>query len=302
MASAKDLKKKIHSIGNTSKITRTMEMVSAAKSKQTHGRVEANTPYSRKLSELLESLTGAARIEHPLFQPREGVARNALLVVSANRGLCGGYNTNVLNLMERWVAGEAARGRPTDITMLGKKGIARCRFKKIDLAARHTHIDDRPSFADADEIARGFIGRFLAGEVDHVGVVSTRYLSAATQRPAVVQILPIEPPQAPAGAARPAEAAAGKAAARPAGREFIFEPDPKTILEALLPFSVSQVVYRLLVEAAASEQAARRLAMKLATDNAEDLKKSYTRMYNRQRQASITKQIMEIVGGAEALA
>lgn len=293
MASAKDLRKKIHSIANTAKITRTMEMVSAAKSKQTHARVEANTPYSKKLAELLVSLSRAGSIRHGLLEPKEGVARNAILVITANRGLCGGYNTNVLKLMERWVAEEAAR-RPTAIDMIGKKGINRSRFRKIPLRKTYTHIQDRPTFREADEFARGYMRSFLDGEVDRVCVVSMRYISAALQRPEVTQILPIEPPPE-------VDVEADGARTRSTDREYIFEPDPTTILESLLPFSVSQRVYRLLVEAAAAEQAARRLAMKLATDNAEELKRMYTRQYNRQRQAGITQQIMEIVGGAEAL-
>jgi F-type H+-transporting ATPase subunit gamma len=290
VASTKEIKGKIRSVTNTRKITKTMEMVSAAKSKQTHGRVEANRPYSRKLVELLESLSRAEKIDHPLVAVRETVTRNDLLVVTANRGLCGGYNTNVLNTMERWVAVERAEGRETDIHMIGKKGIARCRFKKIELASRHTHIEDRPSFREADEFAKRFIERFVSASVDRVFVVSTRYFSAAVQRPVLTQILPIEPPK---GTDETASSSA---------REYDFVPNPRTILEALLPFSVSQLVYRLLVEAAASEQAARRLAMKLATDNAEELKRNYTRQYNRERQAGITQQIMEIVSGAEALA
>ncbi|HLU49722.1 MAG TPA: ATP synthase F1 subunit gamma, partial [Planctomycetota bacterium] len=227
-----------------------------------------------------------------LLQPKEGVTRNAVLVVTANRGLCGGYNTNVMRLLERWLAEEESRGRPTDIDMVGKKGINRSRFRKIALHATYTHIEDRPSFEQADELARGYMKRFLDGEIDRFLVISTRYLSAATQKPQVTQVLPIERPPVE-------EAESRRGASR--DTEFIFEPDPRTILETLLPFSVSQRVYRLLIEAAASEQAARRLAMKLATDNAEELKRVYTRQYNRQRQAGITQQITEIVGGAEAL-
>ena len=214
--------------------------------------------------------------------------RNALLVVSANRGLCGGYNTNVLVKAERWIQSQREVGRETDVSMVGKKGVARAKFRQIPLVATYTHIEDRPSFREADEFARGFMERFLAGEVDQVWVLSTRYVSAATQTPTLTQILPIQPPEREGDAEAPAS-------------DFLFEPDPVTILESLLPFYVSQLVYRLLIEAACSEQLARRLAMKLATDNAEELTKMYTRVYNRQRQAGITQQIMEIVGGAEAL-
>ena len=290
MASAKDLKRKIQSISNTRKITRTMEMVSAAKSKQAQVRVEANTPYSQKLAELLESVSASATIDHFLLREPEGTSKNALVVVTANRGLCGGYNSSVLSQAEKWIAAEREQGRDTDVIMLGKKGISRFRFRGIPVHTQYTHFGDRPTFREAEDLARMLMERLARGEVARVWVISTRYLSAATQRPVLTQVLPIVPGQADRA---PEE--------RRAEVEFIFEPAPKTILEALLPFSVSQLVYRLLIEAAVSEQIARRLAMKLATDNASELIRMYTRKYNRERQAGITQQIMEVVAGAEAL-
>lgn len=291
MASAKDLKRKIQSISNTKKITRTMEMVSAAKAKQTQGRVVANTPYSTKLAELLESVGASATRGHYLLEEHERVTRNALLVVTANRGLCGGYNTNVLVQAESWIRAEQDEGRETDVSMIGKKGISRFRFRRIPLREEFTHIDDRPAFRQAEELAERFMERFRTGEVDRVWVISTRYLSSSVQRPVLTQLLPIAPPERDG-------ASPGRTGA---AIEYIFTPDPQAILETLLPFSVSQLVYRLLIEAAASEQLARRLAMKLATDNATELIRKYTRQYNRERQAGITQQIMEVVGGAEAL-
>lgn len=292
MASAKDLKKKIRSISNTKKITRTMEMVAAAKSKRAQARVVANTPYSEKLAELLDSLSAAGSVDHYLLRQPDEITRNALLVVTANRGLCGGYNSNVISMMERWIASEKQAGRETDVSMIGKKGITRCRFRRIPLYAKYTEIEDRPSFSDAQELAQGFMDRFHAGEVGRVSVISTRYLSAGVQKPAVVQLLPISHASSRAG---------GEQVAARGERPFLFEPDAATILSQLLPFAVWNLVYRLLIEAAASEQIARRVAMKLATDNAGEVIRAYTRMYNRQRQAGITQQIAEIVGGAEAL-
>ncbi|MCZ6792608.1 MAG: ATP synthase F1 subunit gamma [Planctomycetota bacterium] len=312
MASAKDLKKKIQSISNTRKITRTMEMVSAAKAKQTQGRVEDNTPYSRKLAEILESLCSGSNVHHYLLGDRDGLlgdrdglsageargrrgaGRNALLVVTANRGLCGGYNTRVSVRAEMWIESRRSEGCETDVSMVGKKGIARFRYKNFPVKEQYTHIDDRPSFREAEELAGGFMDRFRADEVDGVWVMSTRYHSAGVQRPALTQLLPIVPPR---------KEEADESADKPSRgeREFFFEPDSATILDALLPFSVCQLLYRLLLEAAASEQIARRMAMKLATDNAEELIRTYTRKYNRQRQAGITQEIMEVVAGAEAL-
>ena len=292
MAGLKDIKKKITSISNTRKITRTMEMVAAAKSKQTIDRVEASTPYSSKLTELLNSLTGGQNVDHFLVREKEKVQKSALLVVTANRGLCGGYNTNVANLAEKWVRAEQAEGREAHVLMVGKKGISRFRFRKVEVAEKRTDIEDKPSFSQAAEIADGFIESFRKGEVDRVMVAVTRYHSAVVQQADLFQLLPIVPPET--GGDDDGEATQQNT-------DFIFEPDPARILEDLLPFSVKHTMYRLLLEAAAGEQIARRVAMKLATDNAGELTRFYTGKYNRERQASITQQIMEIVGGAEAL-
>ena len=292
MAGLKDIKKKITSISNTRKITRTMEMVAAAKSKQTIDRVEASTPYSSKLTELLNSLTGGQNVDHFLVREKEKVQKSALLVVTANRGLCGGYNTNVANLAEKWVRAEEAEGREAHVMMVGKKGISRFRFRKVEVAEKRTDIEDKPSFSQAAEIADGFIESFRNGEVDRVMVAVTRYHSAVVQQADLFQLLPIIPPET--------DEADGEEASQQ-NTDFIFEPDPERILEDLLPFSVKHTMYHLLLEAAAGEQIARRVAMKLATDNAGELTRFYTGKYNRERQASITQQIMEIVGGAEAL-
>ena len=292
MAGLKDIKKKITSLSNTRKITRTMEMVAAAKSKQTIDRVEASTPYSSKLTELLNSLTGGQNVDHFLVREKEKVQKSALLVVTANRGLCGGYNTNVANLAEKWVRAEEAEGREAHVMMVGKKGISRFRFRKVEVAEKRTDIEDKPSFSQAAEIADGFIESFRKGEVDRVMVAVTRYHSAVVQQADLFQLLPIIPPET--------DEADGEEASQQ-NTDFIFEPDPEKILEDLLPFSVKHTMYRLLLEAAAGEQIARRVAMKLATDNAGELTRFYTGKYNRERQASITQQIMEIVGGAEAL-
>ena len=288
MASLKDYKKKLKSISNTRKITRTMEMVSAAKAKKTTDRVEASTPYSSKLRELMDSLAGGGSVDHYLVEEPEKIERSALLVVTANRGLCGGYNTNVANMAEKWVRAEEAEGRTVDVSMVGKKGAARFRFRKVPVLETYTHIEDKPGFKDADEIASGYMARFRSGEVQRVMVAVTRYHSAATQKPEMTQLLPIRPPE-------------NEAVGVAARTEFIFEPDSQRIINDLLPFSVKHALYRLFVEAAAGEQVHRRVAMKLATDNAAELIKFYTGKYNRERQASITQQIMEIVSGAEAL-
>jgi F-type H+-transporting ATPase subunit gamma len=294
MASARDLRKKIRSISNTSKITRTMEMVATAKSKRAQGRVVAMLPYSGKLFEILRNLRDAGTVEHPLLEDREPVRRTLLLIVTANRGLCGGYNSGLLSLAEKWLDAEAAAGREVDVYVSGRKGIARLRFLKRTSVAQYTHLDDRPTFKETEELASEFLRLFLERKVDRVVVASTRYISTSVQRPEITQVLPIESSADGGGAA----ARGGDAST---ARDFIFEPERSVILETLLPLSVKQAVFRLFLEAATSEQLARRLAMKLASDNAEEMIGLYTRKYNRERQAGITQQIMEVVTGAEAL-
>jgi F-type H+-transporting ATPase subunit gamma len=287
MSSAKELKKKIKTTTNTKKITRTMEMVATARSKAAQNRVQASAPYSSKLAEILRGLAAAGTVAHRFLEPAAKVERSVLVVVTGNRGLCGGYNSNVLGMAERWLSSESKAGRQVDLHVIGKKGISRCKFLKVAVAKAYTHIENRPSFQDADELAQSYMAQYLSGEVQRVVVVSTRYLSASAQKPVESQLLPI-----------PVAAAEGGA---PKATEFIFEPDRQTILDALLPLSVSQAFFSLLLQAAVSEQIARRVAMKLATDNAEEMIRSYTRAYNRQRQAGITQQITEVVTGAQAL-
>lgn len=296
MASARDLRKKIRSISNTSKITRTMEMVATAKSKRAQSRIVAMLPYSDKLGDILHHLREAGTVEHPLLDDREPVKRNILLVLTANRGLCGGYNSNLLSLTEKWLAEEEAEGRETDVYVSGRKGISRFRFLKRPTVAQYSHFDDRPSFKETEELSSEFLRLFLERKVDRVVVASTRYVSTSVQRPEITQVLPIEAAGTSGGVG---DGHQGEGAT--ATRDFIFEPERRVILETLLPLSVKQVVFRLFLEAATCEQLARRIAMKLASDNAEEMIGLYTRQYNRERQAGITQQIMEVVTGAEAL-
>ncbi len=291
MASARDLRKKIRSISNTCKITRTMEMVATAKSKRAQDRVVAMLPYSKKLADILENLRAAGTVEHPLLEKREPVKRNLLLIVSANRGFCGGYNSNLLSLAERWIAQEEREGRPTDVHVSGRKGIKRLRFRQIPTVAQYTQFDDKPTFKETEELSTEFLSKFIERKVDRVVIASTRYFSLGQQKPEITQVLPIEAPREETVLSPPKGGTV----------DFIFEPERRVILKTLLPLSVKQVVFRLFLEAATSEQLARRLAMKLASDNAEEMIGIYTRKYNRERQAGITQQIMEIVAGAEAL-
>ena len=290
MASLRDLKAKIRSITNTKKITRTMELVATSKAQRAQNRVRATTPYSTKLRELLVNLSGAGTVDHPLLEKREKTRRVAVLTVTGQRGPCGGYNSNVMTITERSREQDVADGREVDLYMVGRKGLARLRFLSLEATESYLHFDDRPSFQDASDIAEKLMTSFLSGEVDRVVVSSTRFISIGKQIAEMTQLLPIEPPKE-----KEAEEKSGTTT------EFIFEPNPEVMLKSILPLSVRNVVYRLLVEAVASEQLARRMAMKRATDSADEMLGNYTRLYNRSRQAGITQQLTEIVSGASAL-
>lgn len=288
------IKKRIKSVGSTRKITRTMELVSTAKAKRAQNRIKAAQPYALALSDLIASAARGAddptRL-HPLCAAR-AVRRAALIVVTANRGLCGGYNANVFRMALETRAGLLAEGKAVDVVMIGKKGASYADFQRTPLTERIASLDDRPSFAQAQEILTPWIDRFLSGAVDQVLVCATHYASAARQFPRVETLLPV--------AIAPDEAGARPAAGADAV-DFLWDPAPETLLAELVPIAVKTQFLRILMEAAVSEQIARRIAMKSATENAGDFIKSLTRTYNRARQTQITQQIAEIVGGAEAI-
>jgi len=294
VATSRELKNKIRSISNTKKITRTMEMISTAKSRVCQKRIEAVQPYGEKLGEMLRDLgqgsgDTANTAAFPLLRRPEKIAREAVIVITANRGLCGGYNTNVLKLAEKRIDRLRAAGTEVEVHMIGKKGAARFRYLGRDIHALHTQFEDKPTYEEAEEVFEPILERFAAGELDAVSVLVTHYESAARQ-------YPVERPLLPLGD----DSDESSESADEGGKEFILEPDPATILNRLLPVSLKTRFFQSLVEAAACEQIARRIAMKNATDNASDMVKEYTRLYNRTRQATITQEILEVIGGSEA--
>ncbi|MAJ28867.1 ATP synthase F1 subunit gamma [bacterium TMED181] len=289
MANARELKNKIRSVNNTKKITRTMEMISTAKAVVCQKRIEQSQPYGDKLSEILKDLGGAGGDaesgEFPMLRKPETVRREALFVVTANRGLCGGYNTNVLKRAEQFIAEKKKEGIEVDAYILGKKGIARFRYLGLEVAGKYMHFEDKPTFDEAEEVFQPVIEQFEKGSVDGVHIVFTHYESSSRQTPDLRQLLPIEVSEEGEGG----------------GKDFILEPDPEMILGRLLPLSLKMQFFQALVEAAAGEQIARRIAMKNATDNADEMAKTYTQLYNRTRQASITQEILEVIGGVEVM-
>ncbi len=287
MATSKEIRNRIGSVQNTKKITRTMELVSTAKAKKAVDKVVASRPYADKIKELILSLAAQGEVaDHPLLR-RHGHIRKALVVVvTANRGLCGGYNTNILRAAVARIDAYKKQGVEVTTHLIGKKAITFFNFQKIPYAASFTNVDDKMTFADSQKFAESYMESFSLEAVDKIDIIYTKYFSAATQKPVVETVLPVEIPEEEKGAKT---------------LPFLFEPDSQTILQSLLPKAISINIYQSLLDAVASEQIARRIAMKSATDAASDMIKSLTLQYNRIRQAKITQEIAEIVGGAAAI-
>ncbi len=290
MANRRVLVKRRKAARNIRKITRTMQLIATARFQAAYNRAIAGKPYTEKLTQLMENLARAAGgLQHPLMAHHPEAERGALVVLTSNRGLCGGYNAHVLRKAGEFLA---AAETPVDVSMVGKKGIAYFRFLGNEMVETMTDIADRPRFDQVEPLANRLMARFAAGELATVDVAHTRFLSTARQRAVVERILPLS---ADAGD----EAAGSEPPA--AGLEYEFSPAPQELLEELLPASVRVRVYQCFTDAAVSEQVARMVAMKAATDAAGDMIKRLTMQYNRARQTQITMELLDIVGGANAL-
>jgi F-type H+-transporting ATPase subunit gamma len=284
------IKRRISSVKSTQKITRAMELIASSRIIKAQQRVEAARPYSEEMRRLMSSVAAnASSIDHPLLKEREDVSSVGTVVVTADRGLAGAYNSNVIRAAERDMR---EHGKDNRLFLVGKKGVTYFRFRGYEFEESWMGNSEQPRVEDARNVAKAVASEFSEGKVDQVRLAYTRYESALTQRPAVVQLLPL--PQEELEELQEEQ----KDEQRP---QYVFEPDPEQILNYLLPRYVEGLILQGLLEAAASEHAARRRAMKAATDNADDLMDSLTRNYNQARQAEITTEIMEVVGGAEAL-
>src|SRR5262245_572145 len=282
---ARDLKRKIRSVGNIKKITRAMQMVSAAKLKKVQERLMTLRPYADKITSFLEDLAGQVKeLKYPLFMPREKVKRVGIVVMMADKGLCGSYNSNMARYADKFVAD---LGKPVAATAVGRKAVDFFRQRSIETANAYTQLPADIPFAEIKKMTGALVGAFEAGEVDEVHLLFTRYVNALTFRPGHVKFLPIEPPQ--------------KEEKAKSQTTYQVEPEPAKILDRLIPRYVEVAFHRLLLESMSSEHAARMNAMRNATDNASDLISSLTLMYNKARQSGITKELIDIVGGAEAL-
>ncbi|WP_396220080.1 ATP synthase F1 subunit gamma [Gemmatimonas sp.] len=287
MAKGRELKGRIKSVENTRKITRTMEMVATSKMKRAADRVSSARPYALALGEVLSHVYTPELAERfPLLRRPAQVKQVALVVLTANRGLCGAFNTNLLREARARLAELEGKGASVELHIVGRKGIGFFKYLGRDLASQRADISDKPTSADATSVIDTLMTRFALGDLDAVHVTYAKYKSALSTPPATEQVLPVVAPTSTGSGL---------------SRDFILAPSADEILEALLPLYVRNTVYRALVETAAGEQGARRTAMKNATDNATEMLQLLKRTYNSARQAQITQEIAEIVGGASAL-
>ena len=290
------LRRRIKSVESTKKITRAMELIAASRIVKAQARVHAAQPYAEGITDVVRNLQRSGGASNSaLLTPRAEVRKVANIVIAADRGLCGGYNSTVIRAAEHDIQDQERVGRDTALITVGRKPEGYFRFRNYPIEAAYSGFSDSPTYEDARLVASSVVGAFEAGELDRVQLVYTRFVSAGRQEIVVEPLLPLESDETDAPDT-PAASKTGEPSA-----DYEFEPNPEAILETLLPRYTESRVYAALLNAAASEHAARQRAMKAATDNAEDLILTYRRRMNRARQDSITTEIMEIVGGAEAL-
>lgn len=287
-AGLRDTRRRIRSVEATKKITRAMELIAAARIPKAQARVMASKPYTEKLIEVIANVGGAAGgFDHPLLERRE-LRKVGIVVVASDRGLAGAYASNIIRLAERRMIEHSDGGRDVVLYAVGKKAQSYFRYRGWDVRRAYLGVTDTPGYGDARAIANTVMEAYASGSIDSVEAFSTRFVSAMTQTPVHIDVLPLAAPETAEGEGRTIT--------------YEYEPSPAEILARILPRYVEASIFNLLLEASASEHSARRRAMKAATDNAEELIRSLRVAANRARQAEITTAITEIVGGAEALA
>ena len=288
MAKGRELKGRIKSVENTRKITKTMEMVATSKMKRAQDRVVAARPFANALADVISSLYSPELAERfPLLRQPSGKAKRAAVVLlTSNRGLAGAFNSNLIKEGRNLLARLEGEGTEVELHIIGKKALGYFRYVGRAIASNRIDITDRPTSENATEIVSALMEGFVAGSLDAVYVVYAKFNSVLSTPPTAERVLPVTPPERKEGAASP---------------DYLLFPSAEAILTELLPAYVRNAVYRALVETVAGEQAARRTAMKNATDNASEMLNLLRRTYNRARQAQITQEIAEIVGGSAAL-
>ncbi len=315
-AQLRELRQRIRSVNSTKKITKAQELIATSRITRAQARVAASKPYAQEITAVLSALASASSsLDHPLLNERENPTRAAVLVVTSDRGMCGGYNANVLRAAEELQQLLRSEGKEPVLYVLGQKGVSYYNFRDRDLEGSWTGFSQQPAYTDAAEASEQMVASFLAGAddtveggggadgktgVDELHIVYTQFESMLTQTPVVRRMAPLEVAYVDDVSELPEDEVAVERKDGPvAGYEF--EPGPETLLGALLPKYIGTRIYAALLDAAASESAARRTAMKAATDNANELVRNLSREANQARQAQITQEISEIVGGASAL-
>jgi F-type H+-transporting ATPase subunit gamma len=300
-AQLREYRRRIKSVQSTKKITRAMELIAASRIVKAQQRIAASRPYSEAITGVVRTVTreGVVNEEHPLTTPRENASRAALLLITSDRGLAGGYSANVLRAGEQTTARLRENGLDTVPFLVGRKALSFYRFRGRDISHAWNGFSEQPSYDDARTVGEALLEQFVKGGddggVDEIHLVYTRFESMAAQKVVVTRLLPLDPDDVPDEGPDQSDDAGSSGLIE-------FEPEGAGVLDALLPRYLTARVFAAMLDAAASEQSARRRAMKSATDNADELIKQLTRDANSARQAEITQEIMEIVGGAEALA
>lgn len=288
MAGAKEIRTKIASVRNTQKITKAMEMVAASKMRKTQERMSASRPYSDTIRKVISHIAkGSIGYKHPFLTPRE-VKKVGYLVVSTDRGLCGGLNVNLFKAVLNEFKQKEEKGIKTRVDLIGSKSISFFSSMGIEIAAQISGLGDAPEAERIVGIVNGMINRFREGEIDEVYVVYNRFINTMSQKPVVQKLLPLPTLE-------------DDDLASSGSWDYLYEPDPKSLLDSLLVRYLEAQVYQAIVDNLASEQAARMVAMKAATDNAGNLISELQLVYNKARQASITNELNEIVAGAAAI-
>ncbi len=307
MAQIREIRRRISSVTSTKKITRAMELIATTRIAKAQQRVQAALPYAREITRALSSLAASASLDHPLLVERAEPKRAAVLIVTSDRGLAGGYTSNAVRAAEELQSLLRSEGKEPILYVIGRKGIGYYSFRRRNVAHTWSGFSEQPTYSDAREVSATLIKAFLAGVddtgddpgadetigVDEIHLVHTRFVSMLAQEPTANRIAPLVVEEVEEG---------DRTKLSELQPQYEFEPDPETLLDALLPTYVTSRIYAALLESAASESAARRRAMKAATDNADELIRGLTRDVNQARQAQITQEISEIVGGADALA
>jgi F-type H+-transporting ATPase subunit gamma len=307
MAKARAIVKRRKAVQNIRKITHTMELIATNRFKRALNRATEAEAFTRKIAELVADLgESSATASHPLLERRDPIRRGLLLVITSNRGLAGAYNGNVLRAANARLLDSRTEGVETTLEVAGKRGINYFRFRKLPTAASYTQFEDRPQFAQVEALADAYIRLYASGEIDRLDVAYTQFISSSRQLATVQMLLPITRAEigravASVRQAKPAQAPAPVSARLRATVPYEFLPDPRSILEELVPVAFKVRLFKCFLDAAVSEQIARMIAMGGATKNADELVKLLTRQYNRARQSQITRELADIVGAAAAL-